>query len=361
VVASEVKQLATQTARSTEEISRHIGEVRSATGASVAAVGRIEETISEINAIAGSIAAAVEQQGAATAEIARNVSETAAAANEMTNRTQEVSAEASQTGQRAAEARENTYGLESAVHSLHRTVVHLARTATNEVDRRRYRRRSCLAEATLETGGQSVAATLYDISERGCCAATDVKRVAGQALGIALPRFGVRLAGNVVAQSDQGLHIAFTGGGLAPAEADRISVTTIAELVQKAKDDHVAFVQRVADIVASGEKQPPDHLPSPHHCRFGRWYDRVSDAAALSLASYKAIQTPHQAVHELGRRALIAAAGDDAATAQLRIAEMRQQSDRVLKLLDAFARDYPTLFTAAAASARRRNDPLMGR
>jgi len=69
----------------------------------------------------------------------------------------------------------------------------------------------------------------------------------------------------------------------------------------------------------------------------------------LTLASYKAIQTPHQAVHELGRRALIAAAGDDAATAQLRIAEMRQQSDRVLKLLDAFARDYPTLFTAAAA------------
>ncbi|HVZ31770.1 MAG TPA: cache domain-containing protein, partial [Polyangiaceae bacterium] len=54
VVASEVKQLATQTARSTEEISRHIAEVRTATGASVAAVGRIEETISEINVIAGS-------------------------------------------------------------------------------------------------------------------------------------------------------------------------------------------------------------------------------------------------------------------------------------------------------------------
>ena len=77
VVASEVKALATQTARSTEEIARHIGEVRDATGASVAAVARIEQTIGEINAIAGSIAAAVEQQGAATAEIARNVAETA--------------------------------------------------------------------------------------------------------------------------------------------------------------------------------------------------------------------------------------------------------------------------------------------
>src|SRR6202020_1076260 len=61
VVASEVKALATQTARSTEEIGRHIDQVRAATGASVAAVTRIEDTITELNAIAGSIAAAVEQ------------------------------------------------------------------------------------------------------------------------------------------------------------------------------------------------------------------------------------------------------------------------------------------------------------
>jgi methyl-accepting chemotaxis protein len=87
VVASEVKQLATQTARSTEEITSRIAEVRNATGASVAAVARIEQTIGSINAISGSIAAAVEQQGAATAEIARNVAETAAAAQMMTGRT----------------------------------------------------------------------------------------------------------------------------------------------------------------------------------------------------------------------------------------------------------------------------------
>jgi methyl-accepting chemotaxis protein len=70
VVASEVKALANQTARSTQEITRRIGEVRAATDASVAAVARIEQTITEVNSIAGSIAAAVEEQGAATAEIA---------------------------------------------------------------------------------------------------------------------------------------------------------------------------------------------------------------------------------------------------------------------------------------------------
>ncbi len=51
VVASEVKALAMQTARSTEEITRHIEQVRSATGASVAAVAQIDETISKINVI----------------------------------------------------------------------------------------------------------------------------------------------------------------------------------------------------------------------------------------------------------------------------------------------------------------------
>ena len=137
VVASEVKALATQTARSTEEIARHIGQVRSATGASVAAVGRIEQTIGEINAIAGSIAAAVEQQGAATAEIARNVAETAAAANEMTERTTEVSAEAEQTGQRSRRRCGTTRrALNTAVGELRHSVIRVVRTSTAEVDRR---------------------------------------------------------------------------------------------------------------------------------------------------------------------------------------------------------------------------------
>ncbi|HTI83165.1 MAG TPA: cache domain-containing protein [Acetobacteraceae bacterium] len=136
VVASEVKALATQTARSTDEIAQHIGEVRSATGASVAAVTRIEQTIAEINAIAGSIAAAVEEQGAATAEIAHSVSETASAANEMTSRVTEVTAEAEQTGKHATEVRDDAAGLNIAVSELRKSVVRVVRTSTDEVNRR---------------------------------------------------------------------------------------------------------------------------------------------------------------------------------------------------------------------------------
>ena len=132
VVASEVKALATQTARSTEEIARHIAEVRTATGASVAAVERIEHTIGEMNAIAGSIAAAIEEQGAATAEIARNVTETAAAANEMTRRIHEVSAEAEQTGQRTARVRDDTDTMNGLVGELKDRVIRMVRASTGE-------------------------------------------------------------------------------------------------------------------------------------------------------------------------------------------------------------------------------------
>ncbi|WP_275196481.1 HAMP domain-containing methyl-accepting chemotaxis protein [Bradyrhizobium sp. CSA207] len=73
VVASEVKSLASQTAKATDEISSHIAGMQGATAESVAAIKEIGATIGQISSIATSIASAVEQQGAATQEIARSV------------------------------------------------------------------------------------------------------------------------------------------------------------------------------------------------------------------------------------------------------------------------------------------------
>jgi methyl-accepting chemotaxis protein len=168
VVASEVKALATQTAHSTQEIAQHIAQVRSATGASVAAVERIEQTIGEINAISGSIAAAVEEQGAATAEIARNVAETASAAHEMASRTADVSTEAEQTGTHAAEVRENAAGLNTAVGELRHSVIRVVRTSTSEVDRRHHVRHVTNLSCRLSAPGQGIHnSRVSDLSEAG--------------------------------------------------------------------------------------------------------------------------------------------------------------------------------------------------
>ena len=77
VVASEVKSLANQTAKATEDISKQIADIQTATESTVTAIGGIGKTIENINEIATGIASAVEEQGAATAEISRNAQEAA--------------------------------------------------------------------------------------------------------------------------------------------------------------------------------------------------------------------------------------------------------------------------------------------
>ncbi|MCA1909526.1 MAG: methyl-accepting chemotaxis protein [Magnetospirillum sp.] len=75
VVAGEVKNLANQTARATEEITSQISEVQSQTHQAVEAIATISTTIEQMNEVSGAIASAVEEQGAATQEISRNIAE----------------------------------------------------------------------------------------------------------------------------------------------------------------------------------------------------------------------------------------------------------------------------------------------
>jgi methyl-accepting chemotaxis protein len=98
VVAAEVKNLATQTAKATEEIGAQITGVQGATKDAVAAIGEISNTIGEINQIATTIAAAVEEQGAATKEIARNVEEAAKGTQEVSSNIGGVTEAANSTG-----------------------------------------------------------------------------------------------------------------------------------------------------------------------------------------------------------------------------------------------------------------------
>ncbi len=98
VVASEVKNLASQTAKATEEISSKIAEMQSATESSVTAIGAIGGTIVRINEIATTIASAVEQQGAATAEIANNAQQVSQGTREVSSNIVNVTQAASETG-----------------------------------------------------------------------------------------------------------------------------------------------------------------------------------------------------------------------------------------------------------------------
>ncbi|GJE40853.1 methyl-accepting chemotaxis protein [Methylobacterium soli] len=103
VVAAEVKELANQTAKATDEIGSQIARIQDATGASVRAIAGITTRIGDISGVAASIAAAVEEQGAATQEIVRNVTQAAIGTGEVTANIAGVASAAEETGAAAAQ------------------------------------------------------------------------------------------------------------------------------------------------------------------------------------------------------------------------------------------------------------------
>ncbi len=115
VVASEVKNLANQTAKATDDIQAQVGEMRSVTGTTVDAIRSITDTIRRMSEISATIASAVEEQGAATREIARNVSEASKGTQEVSKNIAGVSKAANETGRGANEtlSAANNLGIQS--------------------------------------------------------------------------------------------------------------------------------------------------------------------------------------------------------------------------------------------------------
>ncbi|MEP3112794.1 methyl-accepting chemotaxis protein [Nisaea sp.] len=101
VVASEVKSLATQTSKATEEISQKIAEIQSETSAAADAVLGIGNTINKIDELTAVVASAVEEQGAATNEIAQNIEQAASGTQTVAQVVETVSTAAGETGQLA--------------------------------------------------------------------------------------------------------------------------------------------------------------------------------------------------------------------------------------------------------------------
>jgi len=85
VVANEVKELAKETAKATEDISRKIEAIQTDTSAAVTAIASISGVVHQINDISNTIATAVEEQNATTNEMSRNVSEAAHSSGEITS------------------------------------------------------------------------------------------------------------------------------------------------------------------------------------------------------------------------------------------------------------------------------------
>lgn len=112
VVATEVKALAEQTSKATEEIDTQISEMKLAADDSISATASVAEMVKDIEERTSEMAAATEQQNAATTEIARNVAEAAESTRSVTGSMGEVSSAATSTGEMSGQ-------MSTAIQELH--------------------------------------------------------------------------------------------------------------------------------------------------------------------------------------------------------------------------------------------------
>ncbi len=209
VVAQEVKNLANQTARSTEEITRQIAEIQGVTGTAVTAVAEIGDTIGEIDQISSAIAAAMEEQAAATQEISRSVVETSNAAQEVSVRIAAVSSDADQTGAQATGVRAGSDEVATSIDELRRVLVRVVRTSTTDADRRRSPRYRVNEACSVTVYGNMQSCTLIDLSSGGAMLSGISGLGGGDSGTLRLDRFGLSIAFEVRAIDKSSIHVRF--------------------------------------------------------------------------------------------------------------------------------------------------------
>jgi methyl-accepting chemotaxis protein/aerotaxis receptor len=118
VVASEVKSLAEQTAKATDEIGRQVGDIQSATEEAVVAIQEISRSIDQLSSISTTIASAIEEQGAATQDVARSVHHAAQGAQQVSSNIDNIKRSAIETGAASTQVLSSAQTLARGSHGL---------------------------------------------------------------------------------------------------------------------------------------------------------------------------------------------------------------------------------------------------
>ncbi len=251
VVAHEVKNLANQTAKQTEDITSRITTLKDMAERVTAAIAGVVAHIQGVEEIAGSVAAAVEEQDAATKEISRNVQQSAQAAEEVTHRIVEVAEDATATGRQAAMVETLLEAMAEQVTELGHVLTQVVRTATPDVDRRGAERVPMALNFRGRIGGTEIAGQTVDLSVGGAVLATAEAAVTAGASGeIDLDGVG-RLVTRVQAVGPLGAHVRFPDAGPAIVRA----IETAQRRTKEQDGPYAAIVAEVAAKVAAGFEQ----------------------------------------------------------------------------------------------------------
>jgi len=164
VVASEVKDLANQTARSTDEIVAQISDIQQSTEAAVQSFDNISTALDRVQAVAQTIAGAVEKQNTTTEEIASTADETRQASAEIAQSVASVSNEARKTSEQTVDLNQAIDSVTEMVRDLGDDLNKVVRASTDEADRRLSDRIEDDSACELVVNDKTYQTTLSDLS-----------------------------------------------------------------------------------------------------------------------------------------------------------------------------------------------------
>ncbi|EWY42182.1 methyl-accepting chemotaxis protein [Skermanella stibiiresistens SB22] len=226
VVAGEVKSLATQTSRATEEVTAKVNAVVHSANDVAMLIGEITKTIGAIDESSGMIAAAVTEQSASTSEISRNVKEAADKSNLASDSIGMVKDTTDFTKVAATELLGAASELSTQAETLRAEVDQFLDSMSNAGERRTFERRPHDAAITLRVGHQTASGRMIDISSGG-----SALRMRGSwAIGtpVVLIIEGHEIPARIVEEQEDVLRVQFRFDTDTRARVDRLFIEKLA-------------------------------------------------------------------------------------------------------------------------------------
>jgi methyl-accepting chemotaxis protein len=221
VVAAEVKTLATQTAKATDDISRQIAEIQSSSLQAVQAIRNIAGRMDEIASLTTSIAAGVEEQDAATGQISKNVDY-----SEVNRNVQGVADAIARTNEEARRVNQTSSDLVESTGKLSSSVETFLKAISAEVsDRRQDKRQTCDIPVSVEFDGRSHDTRMLDVGPTGIRVRNIAGLVPNTLCRVQLPKVGPIMARAIWINTE------FTGLAI---DKRKLDPAELAQLTEKA-------------------------------------------------------------------------------------------------------------------------------
>ena len=188
VVASEVKALAEQTSKATGEIATQINSVQTSTDGAVRALGEISDSIRKVSEISNAIASAIEEQNAVTSEISNAITTASDGTERSAYQSAQVSESITRTSERAASVRQSAETVTGTRAQLEQTISQFLSAVSQDLEDRRKDRRYEITQAVVVTqAGQTLKATLRDVSLGGVRIEPPISVKVGEAVEVRFP------------------------------------------------------------------------------------------------------------------------------------------------------------------------------